>query len=93
MEELTEDKLSFDVTRCRYAEMYQSQLHRADSTGISQDDQNWRELGAMLSCNRDFALIQGFNPDVTLTREQTIMQGAAFCPFRYVVKSAVKPEH
>lgn len=67
--EQTEDKFSFNVTRCRYAEMYRA-------LGIP-------ELGAILSCNRDWALIQGFNPDVTLTREQTIMQGAAFCPFRY----------
>jgi hypothetical protein len=70
--EQTEDRFSFDVTRCRYAEMYRA-------LGIP-------ELGALLSCNRDWALIQGFNPDVTLTREQTIMQGAPFCPFRYALK-------
>jgi hypothetical protein len=41
------------------------------------------ELGEVLSCQRDAALIEGFNPDVTLTRTQTIMQGAACCDFRY----------
>jgi hypothetical protein len=61
--------LSFDVTRCRYAEMYRS-------LGIP-------ELGAVLSCNRDAALIEGFSPDATLTRDQTIMQGAPCCTFRY----------
>ncbi|MBA5777939.1 L-2-amino-thiazoline-4-carboxylic acid hydrolase [Stappia sp. F7233] len=61
--------LDFNVTRCRYAEMYRA-------LGIP-------ELGAILSCNRDFALIEGFNEDAKLTREQTIMQGAPCCTFRY----------
>jgi hypothetical protein len=62
-------RLSFNVTRCRYAEMYQA-------LGVP-------ELGALLSCNRDFSLIEGFNSSVTLTRTQTIMNGAPFCDFRY----------
>jgi hypothetical protein len=41
------------------------------------------ELGALLSCNRDGALIEGFNPEVALTRTRTIMQGATHCDFRY----------
>lgn len=65
--------LGFDVTRCRYAEMYRE-------LGIP-------ELGAVLSCNRDFALIEGFNPDVELTRTQTLMQGASHCDFRYRLRS------
>ena len=64
---------SFNVTRCRYAELYRA-------LGIP-------ELGAVLSCNRDFSLIEGFNPDVELTRTQTLMQGAAFCDFRYQLKA------
>jgi hypothetical protein len=67
--EQTEDRLSFDVTRCRYAEMYRR-------LGIP-------ELGAVLSCNRDAALIEGFNPVVTFARTQTIMNGAPCCDFRY----------
>jgi hypothetical protein len=67
--EQSEERLSFDVTRCRYAELYR---------GLGLTD-----LGAMLSCNRDAALIEGFNPSVRLVRTQTIMQGAAFCDFRY----------
>ncbi|MFV9504003.1 MAG: L-2-amino-thiazoline-4-carboxylic acid hydrolase [Oscillochloridaceae bacterium umkhey_bin13] len=59
----------FNVTRCRYAELYRA-------LGIP-------ELGAVLSCNRDYALIEGFNPEVELTRTQTIMQGASHCDFRY----------
>jgi hypothetical protein len=67
--EQSENSFSFNVTRCRYAELYQA-------LGIA-------ELGAILSCNRDFSLIEGFNPDIHLTRTQTIMEGAAFCDFRY----------
>jgi len=62
-------RFDFDVTRCRYAEMYRA-------LGI-------QELGEVLSCQRDAALIEGFNPGVTLNRTQTIMQGAANCDFRY----------
>jgi len=67
--EASEDVLSFNVTRCCYAELY-------DSLGI-------RDIGTIFSCARDFALIEGFNPDVSLTRTQTIMEGAPFCDFRY----------
>ena len=67
--ENSQQKLSFNVTRCRYAEMYRA-------LGIP-------ELGAVFSCNRDFALIDGFNGDASLTRTQTIMQGAPYCNFRY----------
>lgn len=67
--ERDERRLSFNVTRCRYAELYQT-------LGLS-------EMGATLSCNRDFALIEGFNPGAALTRTQTIMEGAAHCDFRY----------
>ncbi len=70
--EESRDVLSFNVTRCRYAELY-------DSLGI-------RAIGTIFSCARDFALIEGFNPDVSLTRTQTIMEGAPFCDFRYRLK-------
>jgi hypothetical protein len=72
--EENESELSFDVTRCRYAEMY----HALSIT----------ELGETLSCNRDYALIEGFNPQVELRRTQTIMEGAPFCDFRYRMKRA-----
>ena len=71
------DRFDFNVTRCRYAELYRS-------LGIP-------ELGAVLSCNRDWALIQGFNPDIDLERTQTLMQGAAFCDFRY--RRSERPEN
>ena len=67
--EQTPEKLSFNVTRCRYAEMYRS-LGLAD-------------LGGSLSCQRDYALAQGFNPAIHLDRTQTIMEGASHCDFRF----------
>ncbi len=65
----TRDCYDFDVTRCRYAEMYRE-------VGCA-------DLGLIFSCGRDFSFAQGFNPDVRLTRTQTIMEGAPFCDFRY----------
>lgn len=64
-----ENRFYFNVTRCRYAELYRK-------LGIP-------ELGVVLSCNRDEALIEGFNPDIKLNRTQTIMEGATYCDFRF----------
>ena len=70
--ELTETTFAFDVSRCRYAEMYRA-------LGME-------ELGAMLSCNRDGSLIEGFNPNIEFTRTQTIMGGDDHCDFRFAVR-------
>jgi hypothetical protein len=67
--EQTDEIFSFNVTRCGYAELY-------EKLGILK-------LGTTLSCTRDFALIRGFNKDITLKRSQTIMEGAPHCDFRY----------
>jgi len=69
MLEQSPERLSFNVTRCRYAEMYRA-------LGLA-------ELGSSLSCQRDFALVEGFNPAIRLTRTQTLMEGAGFCNFRF----------
>jgi hypothetical protein len=74
----SDDALAYDVTRCRYAEMYRE-------LGIP-------ELGAILSCNRDAALIEGFNPDVELQRTQTLMGGATHCDFRYTRRKQQESE-
>ncbi|WP_277593684.1 L-2-amino-thiazoline-4-carboxylic acid hydrolase [Pseudomonas chlororaphis] len=62
----------YDVKRCRYAEMYHEM-------GLG-------EIGHLLSCNRDELFIVGYNPDIELTRTQTIMGGALRCDFRYRAK-------
>ncbi len=69
--EQSDSTFAFNVTRCRYAEMYR--------------DLGVPELGAVLSCNRDGTLAEGFNPDMTFTRTQTIMGGATHCDFRYTL--------
>src|ERR1700738_3781276 len=79
MLEQSPERLSFDVTRCRYAELYRA-------LGLA-------ELGSRLSCQRDFALVQGFNPTITLTRTQTIMEGAGHCDFRFRSASDAAPTH
>jgi hypothetical protein len=71
--EQSAENLDFNVTRCRFAEMYRA-LGLAD-------------LGFSLSCQRDFALVEGFNPEIRLTRTQTLMQGAPFCDFRFRIQT------
>ncbi len=66
---LTAESLEFDVTRCGYAELY-------ERLGL-------RSLGCVLSCERDFPFMDGFNPGIRLERSQTIMEGAESCDFRY----------
>jgi hypothetical protein len=73
------DRLDFDVTRCRYAEMY-------GEMGLG-------EIGHLLSCNRDGDFCVGYNPKMELTRTETIMSGAKRCDFRYrLAPDAPTPE-
>jgi len=67
--ESTPSEYSFDVTRCKYAEMY--------------NELGYGDLGNIFSCTRDFEFGSGFNSNVKLVRTQTIMQGASHCDFRY----------
>lgn len=59
----------YDVTHCRYAEMYHEM-------GLG-------EIGFLLSCNRDSQFIKGYAPDIHLERPKTIMEGYATCGFHY----------
>ena len=70
MVEETPSRLAYNVTRCRYAEMY-----RAMGLG---------EIGHLLSCQRDGTFCEGYDERLKLTRTQTLMQGASHCDFRYV---------
>jgi hypothetical protein len=70
--EETEQALSFEVTRCRYAESYEKA--------------EMKELGFCLSCCRDEPFTKGFNSRMRLLRTQTIMQGASLCDFRFVLE-------
>jgi len=68
-----EKELSFDVRRCRYAEMYR--------------DIGAEELGPLLSCGRDALMAEAYDSSIELVRKQTIMEGAERCDFRFRRKS------
>ncbi|HCV28228.1 MAG TPA: hypothetical protein DGB32_07860 [Dehalococcoidia bacterium] len=70
--ELDENRYDYNVTRCRYAEMYR--------------ELGMQDLGFIFSCGRDFNFPAGFNKNMKLTRTQTIMQGNAICNFRYAMQ-------
>ncbi|MFC2079821.1 L-2-amino-thiazoline-4-carboxylic acid hydrolase, partial [Candidatus Bipolaricaulota bacterium] len=41
------------------------------------------DIGYSLLCNTDYADCQGFNPNITLTRSKTLMQGDDCCDHRF----------
>jgi hypothetical protein len=63
------EAMAFDVTRCPFAEFFRA---------LGEP-----ELGTLLICETDFDIVATGGGAVTLTREQTIMQGAPSCTFRY----------
>jgi L-2-amino-thiazoline-4-carboxylic acid hydrolase len=65
----TGDRLDFNVTRCRYAEFW-------GGMGLA-------DTGFLLHCNRDHAMVDGFNVDMELERTQTLMEGSSHCDFRF----------
>jgi predicted ArsR family transcriptional regulator len=64
-----QEALEFDVTQCRFAEFFRT---------LGEP-----ELGALLVCATDFDIVAGGGNEVSLRREQTLMQGAPSCTFRY----------
>jgi L-2-amino-thiazoline-4-carboxylic acid hydrolase len=65
----SQDSYEIDVTGCQYAQFFK--------------ELGEPELGFLLVCSSDFPFVEGFGGDVSLTRTQTIMQGASHCDFRY----------
>lgn len=63
------DHLDFDVTRCRFVEMYRE-------LGLG-------EIADVLSCNRDGVFAQAYDSRIELDRAETIAAGAPRCTFRY----------
>ncbi len=61
--------LEFDITQCRFAAFFRA---------LGEP-----ELGALLICATDFDIVAASGGEVSLTREQTLMQGAPSCTFRY----------
>jgi len=63
------EALDLDVTHCRFADFFR--------------ELGEPELGALLICEADFDIAAAGGSAVSLTRHQTIMQGAPSCTFRY----------
>ena len=63
------EALEFDITHCRFAEFFRA---------LDEPD-----LGALLLCSTDIDIAAAGEGEVSFTREQTIMQGAPSCTFRY----------
>jgi hypothetical protein len=69
MDRHDKEALEFDITHCRFAEFFRA---------LGEP-----ELGALLICEADFDIAAAGGGEVSLTRDQTIMQGAPRCTFRY----------
>jgi predicted ArsR family transcriptional regulator len=67
------ERLDFNVTRCRYAEFYKE-------LGLT-------DIGYHIHCNRDLAMVTGFNGEFELQRRQTFMEGGSCCDFRFRKKA------
>jgi len=72
VKEESDTTFRFNVVKCRYAETYKAM-------GLG-------EIGHLLSCNRDGAFCEGYDPKLKLERTQTIMQGASHCDFKYTYR-------
>ena len=68
--------MDFNVTRCRYAEMY--------------EEMGLRDIGHLLSCSHDADFCTGYNPDIYFERNKTIMKGASHCVFCLKLKTSDK---
>ena len=75
--ESSDDRYRFNVTMCRYAQMYKEM-------GLG-------EIGHLLSCQRDGTFCEGYDPNLKFKRTQTIMQGASHCDFEYTYVGGGKP--
>lgn len=65
----TETQLDYNVTRCRAAEFYRSQ-------GLE-------ELGYLFVCKLDDSVMPALDAKLSFVRDQTLMQGATHCTFRF----------
>jgi predicted ArsR family transcriptional regulator len=65
--EISEKRVSFDVHRCPYVDMYRR-------LGLGK-------YGSILSCERDPSTFNGFNSGISFSRTQTLMDGGCCCDF------------
>src|SRR5882724_7136683 len=71
------EALEFDVTHCRFAEFFRA---------LGEP-----ELGALLVCATDFDIVAAGGSEVSLTRDQTLMQGAPAAPSATASRRGRKP--
>jgi predicted ArsR family transcriptional regulator len=64
-----EQALEFDITHCGFAAFFRA---------LGEP-----ELGALLVCATDFDIVHAAGGEVSLRRDQTLMQDAPSCTFRY----------
>lgn len=67
-----EDGIQVNCTKCPLADM-----------AIAVGEPIW---GKMLYCNLDNCIVEGFNKNIDLVRENTIMEGHEYCDFYYKMK-------
>jgi len=63
------DVLEFRITRCAHAEIFA--------------EMNATDIGRKFMCAGDDAMIEGFNPDISLERPALLMTGGDHCHFIY----------
>jgi hypothetical protein len=69
----TDTSFGVNMTRCKFAEYFRA---------IGEP-----EIGALLTCGVDFANEATQRPDWEYHRTQTLMKGAAYCDFRWRLRS------
>ncbi len=62
-------RLDYNIHRCRAAEFYRS-------LGLE-------DLGFLLVCRLDDSVMPALDPKIRFVRDQTLMQGADYCTFRF----------
>ena len=67
--ESSDTRLDYNVRACRAAELYRS-------LGLE-------DLGYLLVCKLDDSVMPALDPGISFVRDQTIMQGAPHCTFRF----------
>jgi hypothetical protein len=67
------EAMEFNITGCRYADFFRA---------LGEP-----ELGALILCEANFHMLEAGGGEVELERTQTIMKGAAYCDFRYKMKT------
>ena len=71
--ENTPESLAIDMTACEFARWFRE---------IGEP-----EIGALLTCGVDFAVNAKLRPSWSFERTQTQMEGAAFCDFRWRLRT------